>query len=408
VESQLQRIVNGLSRRLQRPTLIADAANRMLVHGPQHGPLDEARRAMVLQRQPAAEWAAWFGRYRIAEASEPVRIPAEPELGLLARLCVPIRHRGKLLGFLWLIDAEGSLTEAELAETAFAAEVAGFALVETQTEAAQQRERRRELVLELLSDRAETRARAAAEVAQTELLVADAAQAVLVVRPIVAAALSPDDTLEDALQLALDHTCHALPRGRYLALAQADRGVLIVAADATEAVGGPASLGTRLHRAAVRACADIPHRVLVGVGDARRALTEIALSYRRAQQAIEVARVEPGFGSVVHWEQLGVYRALVQLPLDEVVPESLDPELARLLENEGAIRLVRTLECYLDHAGDAPETAAALGVNRSSLYYRLRKIEEIAHVDLRDGKQRLALHLGLKLLRLAGAQDPPS
>ena len=37
-----------------------------------------------------------------------------------------------------------------------------------------------------------------------------------------------------------------------------------------------------------------------------------------------------------------------------------------------------TLETYLDHAGDVKSTAAELWLHRTSLYYRLRRVEEVA------------------------------
>jgi DNA-binding PucR family transcriptional regulator len=42
----------------------------------------------------------------------------------------------------------------------------------------------------------------------------------------------------------------------------------------------------------------------------------------------------------------------------------------------------------------------ALNVHRTSLYYRLGRFTELTGLDLADGGQRLAVHLGLKLLRL--------
>ena len=56
-----------------------------------------------------------------------------------------------------------------------------------------------------------------------------------------------------------------------------------------------------------------------------------------------------------------------------------------------------TLEAYLDRAGDAQAAAAALFIHRTTLYHRLRRIERIAGVDLRDGDDRLLLHMALRL-----------
>ena len=59
-----------------------------------------------------------------------------------------------------------------------------------------------------------------------------------------------------------------------------------------------------------------------------------------------------------------------------------------------------TLETYLDHAGDVKRTAAELWLHRTSLYYRLRRIEEVAGVDLNRGEDRLLCHVALRLARL--------
>ena len=49
---------------------------------------------------------------------------------------------------------------------------------------------------------------------------------------------------------------------------------------------------------------------------------------------------------------------------------------------------------------DAKATAAALWPHRTSLYYRLRRIEDLAGVDLSRGADRLLCHLALRLARL--------
>ena len=64
-----------------------------------------------------------------------------------------------------------------------------------------------------------------------------------------------------------------------------------------------------------------------------------------------------------------------------------------------------TLETYLDHAGDVKSTAAELWLHRTSLYYRLRRIEEVAGVDLNRGEDRLLCHVALRLARLQRAAE---
>jgi DNA-binding PucR family transcriptional regulator len=87
---------------------------------------------------------------------------------------------------------------------------------------------------------------------------------------------------------------------------------------------------------------------------------------------------------------------------------SLHPGLTKLFEARDAHVWLQTLECYFDLGCDARGAAKLLFINRGTLYHRLHRIEEIAGVDLSSGRDRLALHLGLKLARLAGLLDTPS
>jgi DNA-binding PucR family transcriptional regulator len=48
------------------------------------------------------------------------------------------------------------------------------------------------------------------------------------------------------------------------------------------------------------------------------------------------------------------------------------------------------------------ETAKALRLHRTSLYYRLQRVAELTGASLRNGDERLTLHLSLKLARLHG------
>jgi DNA-binding PucR family transcriptional regulator len=51
--------------------------------------------------------------------------------------------------------------------------------------------------------------------------------------------------------------------------------------------------------------------------------------------------------------------------------------------------------------GDVKSTAAELWLHRTSLYYRLRRIEEVAGVDLNRGEDRLLCYVALRLSRLS-------
>lgn len=86
---------------------------------------------------------------------------------------------------------------------------------------------------------------------------------------------------------------------------------------------------------------------------------------------------------------------LTALPADR--PQ--DPAVRELLDRSHA-ELARTAEVFLDHSGQAGRTAAALGIHRQTLYYRLSRVEQLTGLDLGEGEDRLLLHMALKAARL--------
>ncbi|MBQ1011841.1 helix-turn-helix domain-containing protein, partial [Micromonospora sp. M51] len=83
------------------------------------------------------------------------------------------------------------------------------------------------------------------------------------------------------------------------------------------------------------------------------------------------------------------------------------PGLERLLRDDAHQVLLETLEAYLDLAGNAHATAEKLRLHRTTLYYRLQRVEQLAGTDLKDGNERLCLHLAMKLGRLTGHYRTP-
>jgi DNA-binding PucR family transcriptional regulator len=118
---------------------------------------------------------------------------------------------------------------------------------------------------------------------------------------------------------------------------------------------------------------------------------------------VHLAERIPSIGPVARWSDLGAYRLVTILAESRDVESLVPGALSGLAHAEDAEALLPTLEAYLEHAGDAKATAKALFIHRSTLYQRLRRIEERAGVDLRAGDVRLELHLGLRLRHIANA-----
>jgi len=113
-------------------------------------------------------------------------------------------------------------------------------------------------------------------------------------------------------------------------------------------------------------------------------------------------------GDILGWEELGVFALLAKLSPHDVNMAAYPPPLLRLAADRNASMLLSTIETYLDLAGDAQATSQSLHVHRATLYQRLARIEEVSGLSLRNGTDRLTLHLGIKLARLTGQYDDMS
>lgn len=129
-QNELQVLVDELAMRTGAPTVLEDHEQRMIVYSAQDGPIDEVRRDSILMRETSLEVMFWFRRFGIVQASAPLRIPSHPELGILGRWCVPVRFRGRLLGFLFLIDNERRLDSSDIGQVEQAVGHAGLLLCE--------------------------------------------------------------------------------------------------------------------------------------------------------------------------------------------------------------------------------------------------------------------------------------
>nr|WP_242687042.1 MULTISPECIES: helix-turn-helix domain-containing protein [unclassified Actinopolyspora] len=260
--------------------------------------------------------------------------------------------------------------------------------------------RERELLRDLLSEDPELHADAAEKLVEQELAVAGQATAL-----VVTVSQAPGEPLDEhdrvALTAAVDRGRRRLSPRTALTLERPGHALLAVISPGHGGVEKTAEeLAAALHERLVTESGRTHEECWVGIGNTRRGLPDLRYSYQEACRAAEVARVTGALGPIAHYANLGVYALLSQLSPQQLI-EALHPGIRPLLcAGGGHEDLVETLTAYLDNAGDAKRTVAALHIHRATLYYRLRRLEELSGLDLSDGDDRLAAHLSLKLARL--------
>jgi len=402
-DDEVQALVEQLSAELDRSVLVDDASLRLLAYSPTLGSEDEVRRTAILTRETPRVIRDLHFAQGIATATQPVRTAPRPDIGLESRVCVPIRCQGALFGYLWLIDADESLTEADCDAAERCAAEIGTAMYRRDELEKPQRELELRLLESLLGPDAADREAAAHQLAAEELLVAGAGVAVLATRPW----REPDTELTASerarLSLALDQFRRALPRRQSLSVVHGDHGLMLVSVDASvQRGGGLPDLARRAQESLDRAFVDGETKIALGYSGEHEHLRDAQRAHEHARLALRVAGALPEHGTPAGWDQLGAYRLLARAAETPHARELIHPGLPKLFALQSKESLVQTLEAYLDNGCDTKLTAEALFLHRASLYYRLQRIEAITGTSLKSGADRLALHSGLKLARLVG------
>jgi hypothetical protein len=389
----LQQVVDRLANRLGRSAAIDDVQGRLVVASQHFGEEDPIRVYAIIHRVSDPRVMEHFRATGIYDWTEPGRVPANPDFDFKPRIAVPIRDHDILFGHLFLID-EG-VEEWEIEEAVAAVGEIGQLMYRRLVLHEEAMSRSETVARDLVSGDAMAQALALQQVTDEQLVVTPDPALALLVRA------SGDQTaVEVALRTAAERVTRDRQRNASLASVRGSEPVVLLFGRAADPAQGRAVadsfVATTGEQPGVEGAA-------AGIGSVRSGAVACAASYDDAVLAARAAAVLPQFGAVVGVDELGVYGLLMRLPEEELHERHYPAGLRELLAADGKDSLVETLETYLDSSGDATLTAKELHVHRSTLYYRLGRIESIAGVNLRDGADRLSMHVGLKLRHLVEA-----
>lgn len=318
----------------------------------------------------------------VLRRSSPVRAAAPERLGLAGlgpelrarrgRLSVPLVAESELVG---LVVAEGtrSLELGRALAGQLAVGIRKVRLIERLTE--------RNLIKDFLDDLAA--GRPPADLAgRAARLGCDLRQPHVVI-----AAEPVDDAAERALRTAFPGALVDRRERLLLGLVRVPRG-------------GVAAVG----EAAAAAIPDRADELAVGLSSAAGDPAAYAGAFVEARHALAGSSVVQRRPRVVAYEELGAYKYLLRIAEDAGARDATVDAVSRLAayDAERQTQLLPTLEEFLRRHGSISATSEALYVHPNTLRQRLRRIADIADVDLRRDDW-LMLEIAVKLVRLRGA-----
>ena len=136
----------------------------------------------------------------------------------------------------------------------------------------------------------------------------------------------------------------------------------------------------------------------VGVSSACSPIPQLGVPYSEAVQALELGGRIFGPGSVTYFDELSMYRVLLEMDDTARIDRSLG--LVNKIEEydkNNNTDLMRTLEVFYESNFNLKETAQKMFLHYNSVQYRLRRISEVTDLDITTSDGMFTLMVGMKL-----------
>ncbi|MEU6012252.1 helix-turn-helix domain-containing protein [Streptomyces sp. NPDC047453] len=394
----IQNIVDGVATALGKGVSIDDLSGRLVTYSAQQGRADEARIRALLTRAVPEDIRAWQDKHGVATATEPVEVPPNPDLGMRARLCVPLMHHGVKTGTLWILQSDDTWSAPALLDqlACLGNQIDTLAALQYDKANPQLEERRsRETIFQHACQADPT---TLDNLRTWPALYALDTVHVLVCLPTLAHnPARRSDTAAAQLRVALHQTLAAYSHALATSVQDTHTTILVRSSHG-------ADTPRRLHRdltaavATTAAHADTPPPVFVGVSNPLKTIDRLPDAYQQAVTAAQAAAVDPELSPLATWDDIGPYRFLARNLRRDTLHQSELYDRLQAADDSGD--LLHTLEVYYDSAS-VNQVAQRLHLHRTSLYYRLGRIKDAIGTDPADGPARLELHMAIKTARWA-------
>lgn len=321
---------------------------------------------------------------QIRETLRPVFIPQLPAVGLeMERLLAPVVVHGGIYGYMWIIADDRPLNELDHIAIETGATIAAVMLLHQEAALVAEASLKGGLLSQLIRR----------ENGRESILTDQALRYQL-------------DLNQTFVVLALD----ALARTSQKMMQHYRRANRLAAARSWRAVVGQfagrvviiAQVDDQLE-AMTAALADThDETVRIAISAPQIGTENVAVAHEQCLDALQIMqRLDPA-RRIIAFADLGYLYPLFRAGAASLEYNPYVPGLRKLVHEQQA-DLFHTLEVYLDAGGNAVQTAKQLTIHRSTLNYRIDRIEEVLHLphnDLSNPQTRINLQMALKLMRL--------
>ncbi|MGD6817347.1 PucR family transcriptional regulator [Metabacillus sp. 84] len=395
---RLEDIADKISEVLSLPITIEDVNHRLLAYSTHDECTDPARISTIIGRRVPERVinSLWKDGTipKLMATKEPIRVNKIDEVGLGSRAAISIWKNDEVLGFVWALEIEKKLTSAELGLLKEAAEAIRNKLLNLHATKTKKQERSQEMFWRLLTGNIQSEKEIQQGFGLLHVKYPQAFSVILFTFP---------EEISQNAEKQIDYLLKTTQQVHVL-LSTSDYNQLIVLAEPR----GEQAL-TELKEFCFSTVKQLDERfglrhAEASIGGVYHDTVKIEKSYR---EALAVSKIKHRFRqetmSLTSFSELGIYQ-YIDILFEKRKQEGFENySLKKLKEydSDHKTNLIQTLEAYLEADSNVHTAAKQLNVHVNTLGYRLKRIGQIAEIDLRNPNEKMTIYLDLKLERMS-------
>ncbi|MEH7336503.1 PucR family transcriptional regulator [Neobacillus drentensis] len=396
----LDEFADLISQVLKCPVTIEDSNHRLLAYSTHDERTDPARISTIIGRRVPEKVINQLWKEgtipALLKTNEPIRVKSIDDVGLSNRVAISIWKQEEVIGFIWALEIDKSLTDDDFFLLKQAADAAKNKLLQLQTRKNKKEERSQEFFWKLLTGHLKV---------QEEIL---ENFHTLQITPSSSFAILVFQFNENITSKEEQNISYLLKTNQRLKIMlytiDCNQLILLISAEGLE---NPLTELEQFSQVFIIKMGD-----RYGVRDITPVLSGIYKDYQKIRQAYEetlsVLSIKQKFPfetkDIYNYQKLGIYQFLGLLLEKRKTEEYENYSLTKLhdYDQKHNSNLVETLEIFLNNDNNINDAAKELNVHANTLNYRLKRIAEIGEVNFKDPNQKMMLYLDLKLEKYQG------
>lgn len=391
----LENLVDKIRDVLECPVTIEDANHRLLAYSTHDDQTDAARIATIISRKVPEKVinSLWKANAipQLMKNGEPLKIPEIKEIGLGNRVAISIRNQNEVLGYIWVVERDKSLSEDEMNLLKLAAKSARTELLKLNRQKKKREESYQDFFWQLLTGRYPNHEEIVDKMEDLHIQ-PPSSFAVIVFR------FADDIDLQTEQSIIyLISTSQKLHVTFHTAMGTE----FIILASPSEAKATEKNIIEFIHYFIGQMNTRFQVNQIIGASSALSDVLEHV--EERYAESLEVLRLKSQFPDemkgIQTYNQLGLFRYFESILEKKQNDEYKYPVITKLqkYDHEHKTDLLNTIECFLDYDSNVNETAKKLHIHVNTLNYRLKRISDIAELDLKSAHEKFSLYMELKI-----------